>query len=349
MAISGGPDPAEARTSAEYVALLRGLKERSGLTYRQLEQRAAERDDVLARSTVADMLRRDTLPRAEVVAALVRACGAEEDVPRWLETRERLASADPEAAEAPEADGGEPDTDGHGGGDAASAHSDGTAPDGPPGQRAVTVGGGRVRTASLVALASLGTVVLLVIGVLVLLPQDGDTPTAGEAGGKATLNGAAASVGPGPSPGVSRVRPARANGLCLTDGDVRVDGESKLLAVQRPCEQAVPPTTTLLRADDGLYRVRWDHPQHGPGCLTVLPGGPFRSMLEPWTDCEAGDSQRFRIEKADGKGRWRLRSALDDGQCVTIRGGADEVGAVAVMKKCAGRDDADQVFLIGPG
>ncbi|WP_157877994.1 helix-turn-helix domain-containing protein, partial [Streptomyces torulosus] len=83
--------PETARTSAEYVALLRRLKERSGLTYRQLEQRAAERGEVLARSTLADVLRRDALPRAEVVSALVRACGvADAAVPTWLAVRERL-------------------------------------------------------------------------------------------------------------------------------------------------------------------------------------------------------------------------------------------------------------------
>ncbi|MGJ3559792.1 helix-turn-helix domain-containing protein [Streptomyces sp. INA 01156] len=91
MAISGGTEPGEARTPAEYVGLLRRLKEHSGLTYRQLEERAAERGDVLARSTLADVLRRDALPRAELVAALVRACGPGEDVAEWLAARERLA------------------------------------------------------------------------------------------------------------------------------------------------------------------------------------------------------------------------------------------------------------------
>ncbi|MFC5958454.1 helix-turn-helix domain-containing protein [Streptomyces pratens] len=88
VAITGKSDPGAARTRAEYVALPRRLKKHSGLTFRRLEQRAAEHGDVLARSTVADILRRDTLPRAEVVAALVRACGAGQDVAAWLEARD---------------------------------------------------------------------------------------------------------------------------------------------------------------------------------------------------------------------------------------------------------------------
>ncbi|WP_338119097.1 helix-turn-helix domain-containing protein, partial [Streptomyces prasinopilosus] len=98
MAISGGSEPGGARTPAEYVGLLRRLKEHSELTYRQLEERAAERGDVLARSTLADVLRRDALPRAEVVAALVRACGPGEDVTEWLAARERLAESERLAA-----------------------------------------------------------------------------------------------------------------------------------------------------------------------------------------------------------------------------------------------------------
>ncbi|MFF7791164.1 hypothetical protein [Streptomyces sp. NPDC007991] len=45
------------------------MAEQAGLTYRRLEANAERRGDVLARSTVADALRRDSPPRAEVVAA----------------------------------------------------------------------------------------------------------------------------------------------------------------------------------------------------------------------------------------------------------------------------------------
>ncbi|MFE2751063.1 helix-turn-helix domain-containing protein [Actinosynnema sp. NPDC059335] len=88
--MSEGGRPDTARDAAGFVAMLRELKERSGLTLRGLEERAAARGEVLARSTVADMLRKDALPRPELLAAYVRACGVEHPEP-WLRARERLA------------------------------------------------------------------------------------------------------------------------------------------------------------------------------------------------------------------------------------------------------------------
>lgn len=326
--------PGGARTPAEYVALLRRLKEHSGLTFRQLEQKAAARGDVLARSTLADVLRRDALPRAEVVAALVRACGAGKDESAWLTARERIASTagvvEGESSDSPDS----PDS---------PASSSGSS-------------GSRTRTASLAAVASLGTVALLVIGALVLLPQDGESPAAEDAGGQAS--GTSTPVGPGPAPGLSRIRPVRAPELCLTDGEAHVEsGASKVVAVQRPCGEAVPPKTYLLKSDDGLYRIQWDHPDpdKGKGCLTLLTDGEFRQMLEPRNDCQVpGPSQLFRIERAEGTADgWLLRPEQADDMCLGIRGNADEANAVAVAENCTekekGADVLAQVFLIGRG
>ncbi|MGW0815987.1 helix-turn-helix domain-containing protein [Streptomyces viridiviolaceus] len=360
---TGESDPGAAGTPAEYVALLRRLKERSGLTYRQLEQKAAERGDVLARSTLADVLRRDALPRAELVTALVRACGAQEEESAWLAARERLAAAS----------GNE-----RGSVSGESAESTGAAESaGAPDPREPTgprrdAAGSRSRTASLAALASLGTVALLVVGALVLLPEDGKPSATGGADGRAqgSAAGPGASeaagawqtpeagaspetgpVGPGPTPGISRIRPAGAPGLCLTDGEVRADGAgSKVVAVQRPCGEAVPPTTSLLKAGDRSYRIQWDHPVHDKGCLTVLDDGPFRNTLEPWDDCSLpGASQLFRIERAEGGEGWRLLPETGDDLCVGIRGGADETGAAAVVEPCLDGAPPRQRFLIGRG
>lgn len=349
MAILGGLEPGEARTPAEYVGLLRRLKEHSGLTYRQLEERAAERGDVLARSTLADVLRRDVLPRAEVVSALVRACGPEEDVAEWLAARQRLAECERlTGAEMPEASGAGHAPEPDGVLDADRVPGTGRVPEGE------AAGGGRTRTvplAPLVALASLGTVVLLVVAAVVLLPD-------GERTGDSKGDGAA-----GPTPGWSRVRPVGAPTLCLTDGEARVDGDTKTVAVQRPCAEAVPPRTYLQRESDGLYIIKWDHPDHGPGCLTVLDGGPFHGMLEPWPwkACQGGSTaQRFRIERAPGGGtdHWRFRPAQDaEPLCVGIREsaedpdgsqGSDKAGAVAVAQRCTVQDANGQVFIIEP-
>ncbi|MFI1252763.1 DUF2690 domain-containing protein [Streptomyces netropsis] len=105
MGSPGESAPHEARDAAEFVALLRQLKARSGLTFRQLEERAAARGDVLARSTLADALRHDALPRAETLTAFLRACGEEGNVGAWLEARERLCAADAPGAAHEEQDG----------------------------------------------------------------------------------------------------------------------------------------------------------------------------------------------------------------------------------------------------
>lgn len=355
MAILGGLEPGEARTSAEYVGLLRRLKEHSGLTYRQLEERAAERGDVLARSTLADVLRRDVLPRAEVVAALVRACGPEEDVAEWLAARQRLAECERlTGAEMPEASGAGHAPEPEGVPDAARVPGTDRVPETDRAPEGEAAGGGRTRTvplAPLVALASLGTVALLVVAAVVLLPD-------GERTGDSKGDGAA-----GPTPGWSRVRPVGAPTLCLTDGEARVDGDTKTVAVQRPCTEAVPPRTYLQRESDGLYIIKWDHPDHGPGCLTVLDGGPFHGMLEPWPwkACQGGSTaQRFRIERAPGGGtdHWRFRPAQDaEPLCVGIREsaedpdgsqGSDKAGAVAVAQRCTVQDANGQVFIIEP-
>ncbi|MCC3778801.1 hypothetical protein [Streptomyces sp. UNOB3_S3] len=86
-----GPDPARARDAAALVALMRELRERSGLTYRLLQRRAAEEGMVLPRSTIADALARTALPRAEVLEAFVVACGDGARRDAWLEARRRIA------------------------------------------------------------------------------------------------------------------------------------------------------------------------------------------------------------------------------------------------------------------
>jgi hypothetical protein len=73
---------------------MRRLKAWSGMTHRDLERRAAAAGDVLPRSTLAAALRRDSLPREELLTAFVRACGCGRDrTGEWLAVRARLAMA----------------------------------------------------------------------------------------------------------------------------------------------------------------------------------------------------------------------------------------------------------------
>ncbi|MCX4238704.1 hypothetical protein ACH4Y0_19590 [Streptomyces sp. NPDC020707] len=75
-----------------YVAALRRLKAWSGLSYRRLERRAADAGHCLPYSTAATMLGRERLPRAELVAAFVAACGIRGvEAQAWLDARTGIA------------------------------------------------------------------------------------------------------------------------------------------------------------------------------------------------------------------------------------------------------------------
>ncbi|PKV82978.1 RICIN domain-containing protein [Streptomyces sp. TLI_146] len=87
-----GPDPAAAHSPAQFVELMRQLRRWADLSYRQLERHATDVGDVLPRATISAALSRDELPRAELLAAYIRACGGDEDsVTAWLNARRRLS------------------------------------------------------------------------------------------------------------------------------------------------------------------------------------------------------------------------------------------------------------------
>ncbi|MDT0386210.1 hypothetical protein [Streptomyces dubilierae] len=82
--------------AAAFVAALRRLKAWSGFSYRQLERRAKDAGHVLPYSTAATMLGRDRLPRQELVAAFVAACGVRADEAQaWLDARVTIACGGP--------------------------------------------------------------------------------------------------------------------------------------------------------------------------------------------------------------------------------------------------------------
>ncbi|PZG52856.1 hypothetical protein C1I98_06690 [Spongiactinospora gelatinilytica] len=86
------PDPEQARTAAEFVAGMRRLRSWSGLSYRQLAQRAAAAGRVLPHNTLAAALQRDTLPRKDLLVAFAKACGLpDEEVAAWTAARYRLS------------------------------------------------------------------------------------------------------------------------------------------------------------------------------------------------------------------------------------------------------------------
>ncbi|MFI5797224.1 RICIN domain-containing protein [Streptomyces sp. NPDC051677] len=322
----GELSPYEARDAADFVASMQRLKEHAGLTYRDLEERAARNGDVLARSTLADILRRTSLPRPDVLAAFVRACGDGERVDAWLDARERIAERD------------------------ASAPAPGRDADGEPAPRTEEAAGARPRRADgRTALLAAGLAVpLLALAAWGLLPETSDG--AGDADGSGTRASADASGAPAvpgrasraPVDGWVTVRPARTPDLCLTDGRDRRGAYGSAVAVQLPCARATVPRTYLEPFGEGFYRIQWHHPQLGKGCLTVMDAGPAKGMLEPRDDCDQGTL--FRLEAAAGAaGGFRLRPAHRT-TCIGMAGDDRAEGAEAVEERCTG--GADQRFLV---
>ncbi|MGV9881803.1 hypothetical protein [Streptomyces sp. NPDC003006] len=303
----GGSGPERARTAAEFVVLLRQMKEASGLTYRQLELRAAERGDLLPRSTVAGALSRGVLPKGELVAALVRVCEGEERVGAWLAARDRIASDEPSPSLPPPSA-------------ADPAPVDASAPASAPLRK-------RPRAFTLVA-GVVAVVAVAAVGASALNASDEPRDPSPSASAKA------ANV---PS-GVVQVQPLRASGLCLTDGRDRKGRYGSHIAVFRPCGEAVPPTTELEPLGGGVYRVRWDHPEHGEGCLAAPSKGGAKGFLEPFTDC--GAAARLSVEQRSGA--YVLR--LADGRCVAVNGRA-VAGVEAVLGRCGGAD-AQRFFVV---
>jgi lambda repressor-like predicted transcriptional regulator len=93
--------PPTTADAAEFVAALRELRTRTGLSYRVLERRAAQAGDVLPSSTLNTALTRRTPPSEQVLRAFLRACGAEPDVvERWVAARADLVAEHPAPVDA---------------------------------------------------------------------------------------------------------------------------------------------------------------------------------------------------------------------------------------------------------
>ncbi|MFJ4585164.1 RICIN domain-containing protein [Streptomyces echinatus] len=290
------------------------LKKRSGLTYRELEERAAQRGDVLARSTLADILRRTSLPRPDVLAAFVHACGDEQRIDAWLEARNRIA-AGISAVPAMPAVGTGPDAE-------AAAQS--------RGEEAVAGRTRRTKGRAVALVASL-MIPLLALGAWELLSDSStaDSSTASRA----------------PVDGWVTIRPARTPDLCLTDGRDRKGAYASAIAVQLPCAQATVPRTYLEPAGEGLYRIQWHHPREGKGCLTVMSAGPVRGMLEPRNNC--AQATLFHAEATpNGSKGFRLRPA-NSSMCIGIADNSTTEGAEVTEERCTGA--ADQQFLTRKG
>lgn len=331
------PDPRRAQSAREFIAALRALKDWSRLTYRELAARADAVGDVLPRSTIANMLGRATLPREELVAAFVRACGVgPAELTVWLAVRKDLATcaaepgAGPLAEAAADATPGEP-----------LEQSSPASPTEPSSSRTPEAGTRRSRTPMLSAALALTVAVAATAAVLVWRAHDdggGEGDGAGRKGGSAAVS----SDDPAPAPGKCRILAVHSS-LCLSERP-----QDKIAWVyQVPCED-VFPSFSLKRLDDGLWRIATLHPEHGPGCSGIMGQSKAEGAWLGDDYCETrGAGEEFRLEAVDRPAEgFRLRPA-HTGQCLGLPDGTTRRWAHVVQLPC--RSGAPgQVFRFDP-
>ncbi|WP_405577151.1 helix-turn-helix domain-containing protein [Streptomyces sp. NBC_01190] len=311
------PGPEQANSPAEFSAALRALRGWSGLTYRQLEGKTAAYSDALPASTIATTLGRATLPRERFVDTFTRACGlGEEDVRRWLAVRQRIAAGE----QPPPAS----DIDG----------SDSQVP--ASGEPHPARPSRRRRATALVVAAGLGAVCAVGLSSLFSASKSPAGPSALPVPGLHIL-----AVG-----SWARIHPFRTPEFCLTEGRDRTGGYKTAVAAQQPCAEAVLPRVYLEPLGKDTVQIQWHHPKYGIGCLTLLPTGPGRDLLEPRDDCaDNNKAQQFRLDLFGPRaaGHFRLHP-VSTGQCLSLRDEGTEAGAEIVQGRCSGA--TDQEFLI---
>ncbi|MEU6328441.1 XRE family transcriptional regulator [Streptomyces sp. NPDC047049] len=319
------PDPRRARTPTEFVLVMRAMKDRSGLTYRQLAVRAEGRGDVLPASTLAGTLSRGSLPRPEVVEAFVRACGGSpEDVERWLAARRDLTRGEPHATALEDA-AVVGDTD------ASHPHEREPSPEEGKGTGPRRSARGRlIGGASLALLAVVG-------GSLALMRLTGDEAAPADVAGAASPSATPRPALSGPRPGVYRIRSA-ASSLCLSERE----GEGGGRVYQATCAKAVP-VYSVEPVEGGVYRIRSLHPVFGYGCLGVAAGST-RAGAQLMDDyCgHRGSAERFQLQPA-GRARYRLVPA-HTGTCASVPRSSPTEWTPVVQLSCSS-DDPGQLFL----
>ncbi|MFJ1544230.1 helix-turn-helix domain-containing protein [Streptomyces sp. NPDC088246] len=310
------PDPREARSAAEFIALLRVLKDASGLTFRELTLRAGAVGDVLPRSTIANMLGRTSVPREELLAAFVRACGCgPTEIEDWLGVRKELAVHGQRAgaADAREDEAGT-DEAGEVPGTPALRSPEPAAgpPAGPPPARR------RPRT-FLVAAVSLLVLAAAAVTVALLVRDErpGPAPVAGPVAGRTV-----------------QIRSVH-SGLCLSEKRGTDSGR----IYQVPCDEETIPAFSLRPLGDGVWRIVTDHPDFGLGCTGIWDGMREAGALMQDQECgKRGSAEAFWIEPQGHpvKG-YRIRPAHTH-LCVGAKAGSSRRDAEMVQLGCDGVD-----------
>ncbi|MFE9746335.1 hypothetical protein ACFYOT_15640 [Saccharothrix saharensis] len=373
-----GLAPPEVRDAAEFTAALRELRVRTGLSYRQLERRAARSGDVLPASTLSTALSRNTLPREQLLTAYIRACGGDDrTVESWTALRTTLAVASTKDT-APTAALAEPNPA------APPAHPTTPAPPTPitaqpepqpdPDPHPEPQPRTRRRLAMAAGVLALAAVVALAVALTdgtrapaqnnatstrptsttaeptptptstnSPAPPTTTTTTTPPAPTTTTTTIAAPQPPPAQAPrnGIQKIRLAH-SGLCVGEGPQR-SNENRIVLGQHDCATATPPTE-LDRLADGTYRIKLHNAEYGVGCATVDYGGAHDGLLLAGDSCGPDRAdQKFTLEPANGG--YRLRSVPGAAYCVGTLSGRTDPGVQLIQSSCNGR--ADQLFVFG--
>ncbi|MGN9794794.1 helix-turn-helix domain-containing protein [Streptomyces sp. OZ13] len=341
---SGAPDPDRVRDPAEFVAAMQALKDRSGLTYRELTSRAEAVGDVLPRSTVANMLGRTTLPREELVAAFVRACGAGPgELDAWLRLRKELTRRErPGIAVSEATDGGqggqapaltESGREPRSGDEPAPATADGVSlrpgtaprPDGPE----PAPSGARRRLRPLPAVAA-----AVVIAAAV-------TAAALHFGGGTEADDEPPAVS-GPAPGPVQIR-AVDSGLCLAE-----QGGQNGQLYQQPCSPDSIPRFSLKRIGTD-WRLETFHTTFGWGCTGVQEKSTEAGAPVEDQECgKRGPAEAFRLEPVGKPVRgYRLRP-VHSGLCAGVEAADSEKKGADIRQLGCTDDGTGQLFSFDP-
>ena len=341
----GWPEPESIGDAASFVAGLRQMRERSGFTYRQLERRAADAGDKLPSSTMGGVLARNTLPRADLLAAFVRACGGgAEEIARWSAARARLAAKPTDAAKLvgqvgqPASDPAAAPTK-----PAASAAPAAPGATGPisaqarPGRwsrlaRSIRLVPGSRLALGIAVVAGMVAVSLVSAAVVMALRADRPTRTS-----------TAVRTGDPSAPGASALAPPAsappASGSAATpsaDGTAPGGGPAPL------ARRAGPQP---LR--DGRYRIKLAHTGLCVGEGEERFTGSGRLVLGQYGCASA--SPPTRLVRVPGAATYRieLSAPVDGTGCATVDYGGSGVSLLLARREC-GPDRPDQQFILEP-
>jgi len=311
--------PPSVSSEEEFVVALRRLRERSGLTFKEIEKRTSARDSLpLPASTLATALHRRNAPRPEVVAALVKVCGGDESVvAEWLAAREALVhplgpESAPAASEPPPQDPPAED-----------------APEHEVLQKAFRKSGRR-------AIVVLVTIIFLVCAVSLYGPlrssegsRDDPSPTPSAS---PSPTPAAATSGASPKIGTGLLK---IGGLCLTEHEHDQTGRVYL----SDCKRSFPPRA--LKPFSGFWRVTTDHPQFGAGCMGVVDGSLKAGIDMSDDTCDRIQTDLFTLEHVNNG---YLLQPNDHHLCVGVEG-KPKAGAKLKQIACD-RKAPGQIFTI---